>query len=328
MTSPSRLWTRKNSFMKLYFMAAPCALALAVVLAIPPRSGAQIKYASGEDVAPVFEGWERNADGTFNMVFGYMNRNYDEQVDIPIGPDNKMEPGPPDQGQPAHFYTRRQEFVFKVRVPKDWGNKDLVWTLTRGDKTNKAYGTLVPVWEIGNMVYQENRGGPGDLTYPGEPNQAPSIEMVGSAQRSATVGEALTLTVEVADDGHPVPRARRPGAAAPVRGGGVEGGVFGAKLQTPITQAVVKLDPGVRLGVTWVVYRGEPGTVTFDPMRVPVVSSGPPGSVATAEPLSGKATTKVTFSQPGTYRLRAYADDGVLVAPVDVTVTVQPAAKQ
>jgi hypothetical protein len=177
------------------------------------------------------------------------------------------------------------------------------------------------------MVYQENRGGPGDLTYPGEPNQAPSIEMIGSAQRTVTVGETVTLTVEVADDGHPVPRARRPGAAALVRGGAVESGAYTPKLETPIAQAVVKLDPGVRLGVTWVVYRAGPGTVTFDPMRVPVVTLGPPGDVAVAEPLAGKATTKVTFSRPGTYRLRAYADDGVLVAPLDVTVTVQPGAR-
>src|SRR3984885_472080 len=120
MISPSRLWTRKNSFMKLYFMAAPCSLALAVVLAIPARSGAQTKYANGQDVAPVFEGWERNADGTFNMVFGYMNRNYDEQVDVPVGADNALEPGGVDQGQPAHFYPRRQQYVFSVHVPKDW----------------------------------------------------------------------------------------------------------------------------------------------------------------------------------------------------------------
>src|SRR6267154_2517266 len=68
----------------------------------------------------------------------------------------------------------------------------LVWTLTSAGRTNKAFGTLMPVWEIGNMVYQENRGGPGDLSYPGEPNQAPSIEMVGSSQRTVAVGEALS----------------------------------------------------------------------------------------------------------------------------------------
>src|SRR6185369_3277825 len=102
-------------------------LALALLLASP--LGAQTRYAKGQDVVPAFEGWERNPDGSFNMVFGYMNRNYEEEIDLPVGPDNMIEPGPADQGQPTHFYVRRQQFVFKVRVPKDWGKKDLVWTL-------------------------------------------------------------------------------------------------------------------------------------------------------------------------------------------------------
>ena len=80
---------------------------------------AQVRYATGQNVVPVFEGWERNADGSFNMVFGYMNRNYEEDVDVPVGPDNALEPGGVDQGQPAHFYPRRQQYVFSVRVPKD-----------------------------------------------------------------------------------------------------------------------------------------------------------------------------------------------------------------
>jgi len=316
--------------MRVCSAGTACALAMALMLTTVSRSGAQIRYATGQDVAPVFEGWERNADGTFNMVFGYMNRNYEELVDIPIGPNNKFEPGAADQGQPAHFYPRRQEFVFKVRIPKEWGNQDLVWTLTSAGKTNIAYGTLAPVREIGNMVYQENRGGPGDLNYPPEPNEPPSIEMVGSAQRTVAVGEELALTVEVTDDGHPLPRARRLGAA--VRSGAESGAseppvLNSSQQETPITQAVVKLDREVRLGVTWVVYRAGPGTVTFDPMRVPVVMVGPPGSVTAAEPLAGKATTKVTFSQPGTYVLRAYADDGVLTAPLNVTVIVRPGAK-
>ena len=47
---------------------------------------AQIKYARGQNVAPAFEGWEQNPDGSYNFVFGYLNRNYEEEVDIPIGP--------------------------------------------------------------------------------------------------------------------------------------------------------------------------------------------------------------------------------------------------
>src|SRR5271165_5953395 len=120
-----------------------CSVILVAALASPGL--AQTRYASGQDVVPVYEGWERNPDGSFNMVFGYMNRNYEEQMDIPVGPDNNISPGDPDQGQPTHFYRRRQQFIFKVKVPKDWGKKDLVWTLTSRGKTENAYGTLSPI---------------------------------------------------------------------------------------------------------------------------------------------------------------------------------------
>jgi hypothetical protein len=283
--------------------------------------GAQIKYASGQNVVPVYEGWERNSDGSFNMVFGYMNRNYEEQVEVPVGAENMFEPGPADRGQPAHFYPRRQEYAFKIKVPQDWGDKDLVWTLTAHGKTEKAYGTLKPVWELSDLVYQENRGGPGELTYPSVPDEAPSIEMVGSAERTAVAGEPITLTVQISDDGRPVPRSRRPGMPA-FGGPGRDGGGFAPKIESPVTQAVVRLDPGVRLGVTWVVYRGGPGDVTFQPRKVAVVNVDAAGSPAGVTPLSGKATTSVTFTKPGNYRLRAYADDGVLLTPLDVNVVV------
>src|SRR5579862_5464589 len=276
-------------------------------------------YARGQNVVPVFEGWERNADESINMVFGYMNRNYEQEMDIPVGPDNMFSPGPADQGQPEHFYACRQEFVFKVKLPKDWGQKDLVWTLRSAGKIEKAYGSLLPTWELGNLVYQENRKGAGDVTYPEEPNQPPAIEMVGSARRMVAAGEPLSLTVEVTDDGHPVPRVRPIRVARPPDASGIDG----PRIENPITQAVVKLDPGVRLGVTWVWYRGGPGTVTFVPTRVPVARAPSPATPAKAEPVSGKATTTVTFGQPGTYQLRGYADDGILTAPVDVIVTVQ-----
>jgi hypothetical protein len=288
------------------------------------RAGGETQHASGQDVAPVFEGWERNTDGTFSLVFGYMNRNYQQELDVPIGPDNKIEPGNLDQGQPTHFYVRRQQFVFKVRVPKDWGDKEMWWTLTVGGKVNKVHAVLDPVWELGPLVYQENRRGPGETTYPSEAEEPPSIEMVGSSHVTAAVGEPVTLTVDLADDGHPVPVTRRANAAAPAAGGRASAIFPAPPPDNPVAQAVVKLVPGSRLGVTWVLYRGS-GAVHFDPMRVSVANVGPPGSVATAEPLKGRATTHATFSEPGTYQLRAYGDDGILATPLDVTVTVVPA---
>jgi hypothetical protein len=257
---------------------------------VPPH--AQIRYATGQDVVPVFEGWERNADGSFNMVFGYMNRNYEEAVDIVVGPDNALEPGDVDQGQPAHFYPRRQQYVFKVRVPKDWGKKDLVWTLKSRGKTEKAYATLMPTWEIDVGTYQQNRGGPGEL---GEQDDPPSIRVEGAAERTARVGEPVAVEAFVVDDGRPTNRPSQSGSNARVEG--------------PLTQAVVRLDRGTRLGVIWVVYRGDANAVSFNPRKVPVAD--------------GKAATTVSFTAPGTYVLRAYADDGILVSAADVKVIVR-----
>src|SRR4030081_814119 len=108
--------------------------AVAVALFVWAAGGAglaqTVRHDSGQDVAPAFEGWERNADGSYNFVFGYLNRNYEEQVDIPLGPENAFDSGPQDRGQPTHFYVRRQRFIFRVVVPKEWEKtRKLTWTL-------------------------------------------------------------------------------------------------------------------------------------------------------------------------------------------------------
>src|SRR5215467_4076453 len=95
---------------------------------------AQVRYNTGQNVAPLFEGWERNPDGTYNMVFGYLNRNYEEEVDAPTGSENSITIRGEtfgDRGQPTHFYPRRQRFIFKVVVPADFDKKEkVVWTVT------------------------------------------------------------------------------------------------------------------------------------------------------------------------------------------------------
>jgi len=279
--------------------------AFVLSLALTPSADAQqTRYMTGQNVVPVFEGWERNADGTFSMVFGYMNRNYEEELDVPVGADNHFEPLDADQGQPAHFYARRQQFMFKVRVPKDWGQKDLIWTLTAHGKTEKAFGTLAPVWEIDTSVYQQNRGGPGELH---EEDAAPTIALVGPAQRTVGVGQPLVIDVLVTDDAHPTPRPSRSGSGNVAAAAGTR--VIPPR-QNPLTQAVVRLDPDVRLGVTWVVHRrSTPAAVEFSPQRVAVAA--------------GKASSSVKFTEPGTYTLRGYADDGVLLNSADVVVTVR-----
>src|SRR5439155_5576235 len=94
-----------------------------------PTAIPQTKFASGQDIQPYFEGWIRNADGSFDMVFGYFNRNWQEELAIPAGPDNLVEPGGPDRGQPTYFLPRRQGWVYRVRVPANFGKQIVTWTI-------------------------------------------------------------------------------------------------------------------------------------------------------------------------------------------------------
>ena len=94
----------------------------------------------GQTITPVYEGWYPNPDGTFSMSFGYFNRNADEELDIPVGSDNYMEPGGPDLGQPTHFGPRRRRGVFAVTVPADFGDNEIIWTLTLRGESNSIPG--------------------------------------------------------------------------------------------------------------------------------------------------------------------------------------------
>jgi hypothetical protein len=262
------------------------------------------KFSRGQTVVPVYEGWERNPDGSATMVFGYMNRNYEQHVHAPLGPDNKFEPGPPDRGQPEHFMPRRQFFVFKVNVPKDWGDKELIWTLASNGKVEKAYGRLLPTWEIDRLIQVSNDGGAGgsdNATI--DRNQPPNV--VVAAVQPAAVGQPLTLTATITDDGIPKPGVRRKQAIGQETPPTLKPRGEPSPVNVPLP-AVSRPPSGLSIG--WSVYRG-PAAVAFQPA----------GYVAAKD---GKVVVAATFSQPGTYRLRATGTDGMLKTPTEVTVTV------
>jgi hypothetical protein len=154
----------------------------------------QLRHWSGQGVAPVFEGFDVNPDGSFNMWFGYMNRNYEEELDIPVGPNNTFQPGG-DRGQPSHFQIRRHKDVFKVTVPKDFADQKLVWTLSAHGQSQEVTGTLNPVWMIDRL--RTTRGGNSERV----DSNTPPVVSVAVANSGA--GPA-TLTVSATDDGLPV----------------------------------------------------------------------------------------------------------------------------
>ena len=263
------------------------------------------KFPRGQNIAPVFEGWEENSDGTVNMLFGYFNRNWEEQPDIPIGPNNTIEPGGPDQGQPTHFFPRRNKFMFRVSVPKDFGDKELVWTLVVNGKTERAYATVKPDYKIDGLILQTNTH-MHTVAFGMEANQPPVVELGGSANRTVRVGEPLSLSASIIDDG----------LLKPMR----------ARLSAPRSDATA-----LGLRVAWYVYRGAVGTVTFEPEQFKIYQEKQPEGNSPFTPLwappplplDGKFPVKVTFSAPGTFVLRVSANDGGFETTRNVTVTVK-----
>lgn len=268
------------------------------------------KYISGQDVQPVFEGWSRKPDGSFAMHFGYLNRNYVEEPAIAVGPNNSVEPGGPDRGQPTVFRPRTNRNLFTVPVPKDWGKKELIWTLTVNGKTQKAFGWLSPEWEI-DPAGGANLGGRNDAEY--KANKAPSVTV--DAAPSVVLPSTLTLTAGYTDDGLPKPAAQKKAAVGQETPLILQGG-SDAPVNVPQVAASRRREAGAAgavLGptVTWMVWRG-PAAVVFEPATGPVKD--------------GQAQTVASFSKPGEYVLRAIASDRALSSDRDVTITVTSGA--
>jgi hypothetical protein len=256
-----------------------------------PTAIPQTKFASGQDVVPYFEGWIRNKDGSFDMVFGYFNRNWQEELAVAAGPDNLVEPGGPDRGQPTFFLPRRQGWVYRVRVPSDFGKQVVTWTIKANGRTEKAYGELLPVEEITERIVM-TRGNlnPGD----DDPNRPPTIAI--AAVPTVSVSRPVTLVTTVTDDGLPKPRPVVERASVS----------DATRIQAQANASVAPRPRG--LTVSWMQLRG-PAKVTFD--RAGALSV-----------VDGRASVDARFSAAGTYVLRATANDSALVTKSDVTIVV------
>ena len=175
-------------------IAGPIA---AVQIPLPPNS------ATGRTITPAYEGWYDNADGSHSLSFGYFNRNTDQVLEIPLGADNMLEPASLPQNQPTRFEDGRNWGTFVVRVPGDFGDREVMWTLKMDGQTFSVPGHLKPEWKIDALhegahdntppVLQFVEGGP-EVTGPGG-----SGIVFGPLRTS--VGDALDISVYANDDG-------------------------------------------------------------------------------------------------------------------------------
>jgi hypothetical protein len=361
------------SFRRLALAMASIALVtIAFMTASRSIAHAQsLSYTSGQVVVPAYEGWEEDADGAKYFLFGYMNRNWEEEIDIPVGADNGFAPGNADQGQPTHFLPRRNRFVFRVRAPQSFTEKDeMIWTITSKGKTEKAYASLRTDYKVDNVVKASETGalGAGTSSPKVRANKEPVVKIQGEKTRSVKVGQPLSIITSVTDDGVPkavteeqfnaaiaarlraaagnqgegAGRGALPAAAdsaAPSAGGSGGTGAAGAAgaaarggaRPNPALLPPTRVTVGKNLGLhlSWFVYRGA-GAVHFSPEQIKswedtrAGANSPWSPVWFAPPLpaDGMIPVDVTFDQPGTYVLRALADDGALTAGENITVTV------
>ena len=224
---------------------------------------------SGDEVAPFFEGWYRNDDGTFTLSFGFFNLNSRQVLDIPHGPENFIEPAEFDGMQPTHFPVRprRDRGVFHVTVPASYadGEQVVVWTITANGYTNATPGRVgVPALQLDYGPRAMGSVSPVVRFSPdGPPGQ--HVQGVWSEPRTAKVGEPLVLTLWTEE--------------------------VSVRAPEDMVNAVVDV------GVTWFKHQGPAGRIAVDPRRV-LVEGG-----------TGEATATVVFSEPGEYVLRARIDN-------------------
>ena len=318
------------------------ALALFLGLGVGTLAGAQnLTYAKGQNVSPAYEGWEEDSAGRKFFVFGYMNRNWQEELDVPVGVDNRFVTGNADQGQPTHFLPRRNRFIFRVPVPPGFTEKDeLVWSLTTKGKTEQAFASLRLDYRIDDVVKASETGalGAGSSSPEVRANTPPVLEVQGPRRIEVKVGEAVPLVVTVSDDG--IPKARAIGAGAAVENEGSATNLSAAnrtqvealrarRLMLPPARVTVGKQIGLHVG--WFVYRGA-GTVKFDRDQIAAWedtrtggnSPWAPHWRAPELPPDGKVATTAWFYTPGEYVLRSRADDGALTADQQVVVVVRP----
>jgi hypothetical protein len=217
-------------------------LFVAIMAQMRGQTAGQVTVASiresGQSVTGAYEGWYANPDGTYSLLMGYLNRNSVETLDIPVGPNNRIEPDGPDLGQPTHFLPRRQWGVFRIVVPKDFGSKKLTWTIVSNGQTTSIPMSLNPLWVVEPFKDAGNgntppvvRFEPGGTSFTGPPH--------GIARTLTTkVSFPLSLSLWFSDD-------------QPANGG--RGGVFAP--------------------VTWSKFRG-PGEVAFDNTKPPADADG------------------------------------------------------
>jgi hypothetical protein len=232
----------------------------------------------GTSLTGAFEGWFHTKDGSVSVLVGYLNRNTKQELDIPIGPNNRIEPGGPDQGQPTHFLAGRQWGVFTIKIPKDFGDKKLTWTIVVNGMANAITLTTKPDYILEPYEDAASKNTPPVIKFAQDGPSFTGPPVGIAASYTTESAQPLTLANWVTDEG-PKVNLFVPAAAR---------GTAGAAPAAPVS-----FPPSLK----WSLFRG-PAAVKFDPFNPKVDKDN-----------GGKSSAVATFTTPGEYILRLQATD-------------------
>jgi hypothetical protein len=269
---------------------AAAALVVAAILIVGAGSSRPLQSAPqlpnepfrqfGTSITGAFEGWFANTDGSRIFLVGYLNRNNSEALDIPIGPNNHIDPGGPDMGQPTHFLPGRHWGIFAMTVPAEFTTPDqrLTWTIVANGQTTTIPLRLHPDYNVSPFTDVAVKNTPPIVRFAeqGPGVQGPLAMLSKAVTRTTSVSSPLALTVWAEDD---------------------------AKFASGTMAVPKNLPPPVRL--YWTMFRG-PAVVMFDKDNPPTDTLAGGGVNV---PFRGKSTTTAKFSQPGEYVLQVTAND-------------------
>jgi hypothetical protein len=242
------------------------------------------RKAKGDIVGPMFNGWIKKEDGSVMMIFGFVNRNREQIVDIPLGRNNHIEPAQFDGAQPTHFptYERggfvglQERGVFAVTVPKEMAGTEVVWTLTHAGHTYSVPGRATSAaYEMG---LGEAALGSLSPAIRFAKNGAESTDRQGiyADRVTATVGKPVNLSAFVQDRGN---RANYEEMKT---------------LEFP-------------LGTEWIMHQG-PAAPEFSSAKVTGKERGNDSEIITDDGWT-VVQTQATFWEPGDYVVRLRVDN-------------------
>jgi len=242
--------------------------------------------AEGGIVAPMFNGWIKNEDGSVTMIYGFANQNREEIVDVPLGPNNFIEPAQFDGAQPTHFpvYKRRgfvglqERGAFAVTVPADMAGTEVIWTLKYAGNSYSVPGRAT------STAYEMSRGerALGSLQpairFNLSGSESTDPEGIYAARINTSVGTPVTLSAYVQDRGN--------------------------RDDYDVDQLLYPL------GTEWVLHQG-PAVPAIERARITGRERAEEDGESSASGSNGwtEVSTQATFPEPGDYVVRLRVDN-------------------